>query len=309
MEFTLDVPRYALADGGGLRFTPFGDAAGYAEYAALSSRRHDLVSGEPAVTRFTYRYALPKGWAPVEVPEAAAADTPHGAFEVRYRREAEALVAEGHVTFKTARVAAADYPAFRELAAQGSIARSRERSASLRRRRKGLSIVVRLPAAPPPRRSSPSRWAAPARAAGGPAAAPPGAPARGGARPPEQRRRRPGGRVARARAPGRGSLGAPRCGAPRAPGARRRRRGPAPRRGGRRRPTDPVALVALRRLSELAEESADRAAEIDAGLAPLVDGGRLAGLAAYRARIARVTAAEVRGDHAAPPRSAARTAP
>ncbi len=119
MEFTLDVPRYALADGSGLRFTPFGDVAGYAEsYAALSSRRHDLVLGDPAVTRFTYRYVLPKGWAPVEVPEAAAADTPHGAFEVRYRREADALVAEGYVTFKTARVAAADYPAFRDLAAR-----------------------------------------------------------------------------------------------------------------------------------------------------------------------------------------------
>ncbi|HSD22461.1 MAG TPA: hypothetical protein VLC54_20595, partial [Anaeromyxobacter sp.] len=67
-------------------------------------------------------------------------------------------------------------------------------------------------------------------------------------------------------------------------------------------PTDPVALVALRRLSELAEESPARAAEIEAGLAPLVDAGRFAGLAAYRARIARVTAAEVRGDH---PRAAA----
>jgi tetratricopeptide (TPR) repeat protein len=119
MQFTLDVPRYALADGGGLRFTPFGDAARYAEsYAALSARRHDLVLGEPAVTSFTYRYALPDGWAPVEVPEPVAADTPHGAFEVRYRREAGALVAEGHVTFKTARVAAAEYPAFRELAAR-----------------------------------------------------------------------------------------------------------------------------------------------------------------------------------------------
>jgi tetratricopeptide (TPR) repeat protein len=119
MEFTLDVPRYALADGSGLRFTPFGDAAGYSEsYAALSSRRHDLVLGEPAVTSFTYRYVLPKGWAPVEVPDPAAADTPHGAFEVRYRREADALVAEGHVTFKTARVAAAEYPAFRDLAAR-----------------------------------------------------------------------------------------------------------------------------------------------------------------------------------------------
>jgi hypothetical protein len=62
-------------------------------------------------------------------------------------------------------------------------------------------------------------------------------------------------------------------------------------------PAGPLALLALRRLSELAEESPARAADIEAGLGPLEDAGRFAGLAAYRARIARVTAAEVRGDH------------
>lgn len=63
-------------------------------------------------------------------------------------------------------------------------------------------------------------------------------------------------------------------------------------------PTDPAALVALRRLSELAEDSPARAEEVEAGLAPLLEAGRFMGLAAYRARIARVTAAEVLGDHA-----------
>jgi cellulose synthase operon protein C len=64
-------------------------------------------------------------------------------------------------------------------------------------------------------------------------------------------------------------------------------------------PEGPAALVALRRLSELAEESPERAAQVDAGLARLEEGGRLRGLAAYRARVARALSAEALGDHAA----------
>jgi hypothetical protein len=62
-------------------------------------------------------------------------------------------------------------------------------------------------------------------------------------------------------------------------------------------PGDPLALVALRRLTDLAEGAPPRAREIEAGLAPLQP--RLAGLAAYRARVARITAAEGVGDHVA----------
>ncbi|BDG03798.1 DUF3857 domain-containing protein [Anaeromyxobacter oryzae] len=63
-------------------------------------------------------------------------------------------------------------------------------------------------------------------------------------------------------------------------------------------PADPAALVALRRLAELAETAPARATEVDAAVAPLLAAGRLQGLAAYRARVARATAAEVQGDHA-----------
>ncbi|HEY6098316.1 MAG TPA: DUF3857 domain-containing protein, partial [Anaeromyxobacter sp.] len=118
MSFSLEVARYAQPDAGGLRFTPFGAGAGYLEaYASLSSRRHDLVLGEPTSSRFTYRFALPAGWKVTEMPEDAAADGPDAAFEVKNRVEGGSLVVEGHVTFKTGRVAAARYPAFRELAA------------------------------------------------------------------------------------------------------------------------------------------------------------------------------------------------
>jgi cellulose synthase operon protein C len=63
-------------------------------------------------------------------------------------------------------------------------------------------------------------------------------------------------------------------------------------------PEGPAALVAVRRLSELTDESPERAAQVDAGLARLEEGGGLRGLGAYRARVARALAAEALGDHA-----------
>jgi cellulose synthase operon protein C len=64
-------------------------------------------------------------------------------------------------------------------------------------------------------------------------------------------------------------------------------------------PGDPLAIVALRRLGELAETAPARAADVDLAVSKLLEQGRLAGAAAYRARIVRATAAEVQGDHAA----------
>jgi tetratricopeptide (TPR) repeat protein/transglutaminase-like putative cysteine protease len=115
MRFTLDVARYAQKDGDGLRFPAFGNPRGFGEtYAPLSSRRYDLVLGDPWQSRFTYRYVLPSGWSATELPQAASDEASFGAFEVRYRAEASAIVAEGRVSFKLGRIAAADYPAFRE---------------------------------------------------------------------------------------------------------------------------------------------------------------------------------------------------
>jgi tetratricopeptide (TPR) repeat protein/transglutaminase-like putative cysteine protease len=119
LRFTLSAPRAAQADGPGLRFTPFGSSNGYAEsYAPLSTRKHDLETSGPRDTRFRYRYALPPGWRVVELPEAAKVDGPLGGFEVRYREEAGAVVAEGRVVVASRRVTAKDYPAFRDLMVQ-----------------------------------------------------------------------------------------------------------------------------------------------------------------------------------------------
>lgn len=64
-------------------------------------------------------------------------------------------------------------------------------------------------------------------------------------------------------------------------------------------PDQAVALVALERLAELARLGAEVDRAIEAGLAPLAAGGRLRGIAAFRARVARIAAAESSGDLAA----------
>ncbi len=64
-------------------------------------------------------------------------------------------------------------------------------------------------------------------------------------------------------------------------------------------PAGPLAIVAMRRLAELSEESPARAAQVDAGVARLLASGRLSGVAAYRARVARALVAEALGDPAA----------
>jgi len=119
VRFQLEQPRFAERDGDRLAFLPFGSAQGYAEaYAASSTRRHDLVIGDPSVNRFRYRVALPDGYAVAELPPPARGETPAAAFQLESRVEGGALVAEGHVTFKQARVAVGEYPALRELVLQ-----------------------------------------------------------------------------------------------------------------------------------------------------------------------------------------------
>jgi tetratricopeptide (TPR) repeat protein len=115
MRFSADLPRLAERDGAGLRLTPFGGNHGYAEaLAPLSTRRYELVLGEPWETRVTFRYTLPPGLAASELPAPVRLDLPFAAFDASCRMEGAALVAEARLALRTGRVEPADYPAFRD---------------------------------------------------------------------------------------------------------------------------------------------------------------------------------------------------
>ena len=119
MRFSLSLPRLADRDGDGLRFLPFGGGHRYAEsLAPLSSRRFDLVVGEPWEVRLAYRYALPEGFAAVELPAPVRVETSLATLEAACREEAGALRAEARIAVKRGLVTAAEYPAFREFLSQ-----------------------------------------------------------------------------------------------------------------------------------------------------------------------------------------------
>ncbi|HEX8908985.1 MAG TPA: DUF3857 domain-containing protein, partial [Anaeromyxobacteraceae bacterium] len=136
LRFTLALPRLAERQGDGLRLPPFGPGQRFTEsLAPLSARRLDLVLGAPWESRLAYRYALPAGWRAAELPPPARLDGPFAAFEVSYREEGGALLAETRVRVKASRVPAGDYPAFRDFLSQVD---------------RALARPVRLAPAPPP---------------------------------------------------------------------------------------------------------------------------------------------------------------
>ncbi|MGC4000043.1 MAG: DUF3857 domain-containing protein [Anaeromyxobacter sp.] len=116
IDFQVRVPRFAAREGEGLRFAPLATARGYAETLAnLSARRYPLDLGGPRDDRLASRVALPAGWAVVELPPPASASGPLGEYQVTWRQEPGAVVAEAHVVLPRSRIAPADYPSFREL--------------------------------------------------------------------------------------------------------------------------------------------------------------------------------------------------
>jgi hypothetical protein len=118
VRFQVSVPRLARPDNGGLVLAPFGQGQSWMEnYAPLSARRYDLVLPTPFETTFAVRYALPAGLAAVGLPAPERREGPFGSWSVSVREEGGALVAEGSLRVKTRRIAAADYPAFREFLA------------------------------------------------------------------------------------------------------------------------------------------------------------------------------------------------
>ena len=174
VDFTLQVPRLARPENGGLALQPFGQASTWMEtFAPLSRRAHDLLPGQPFESRFTLRHTLPPGLAAAALPPPERLETPFGAYEVSLRAEGGDLVAEGLVRLSASRIRAADYPAFRDMLSR--VDRALSRLVRLEPAGGSASPAVAPPAVAPPGGASP-----PAPSPGG--RTPPAAPA-GGANP------------------------------------------------------------------------------------------------------------------------------
>ncbi|MFN7133350.1 MAG: DUF3857 domain-containing transglutaminase family protein, partial [Myxococcales bacterium] len=82
LSFTMDVPRLGHAEDETLLLSPFGNGRSYVEsYAALATRKQDLVLSHPWTNRFTYRYALPQGLKAGELPASVDVKSPFGALQ------------------------------------------------------------------------------------------------------------------------------------------------------------------------------------------------------------------------------------
>jgi tetratricopeptide (TPR) repeat protein/transglutaminase-like putative cysteine protease len=127
LDYQLNIPRYAEVGGDTLRFFPFGSRRGYLEtYAGLAERRGDLVLDGPSVSRFTFRYRLPKGWSVDGLPPDVSSTGQFGQLTVKYSVEPGVLVCRGELIFSRDRIPAQDYPAFRAFVAQIDQAFSRK---------------------------------------------------------------------------------------------------------------------------------------------------------------------------------------
>jgi hypothetical protein len=113
--FDLRIPRYAEVVTKGLRFSPFGSGRAYAQtFAPLAERKFDLALDGPWVSRLTYEYAVPAGYAPKDVPAEAVEESPFGRAKLSCSVPSEAkVVCTGEVAMTASRIKASDYPAYR----------------------------------------------------------------------------------------------------------------------------------------------------------------------------------------------------
>jgi hypothetical protein len=83
-------------------------------WAPLSSRRQPLALEEPSSSRASYRVLLPPGATAPALPPPTGSDGPHLAWALSWRGQPGALEVELSLTWKSATIPAADYPAFRD---------------------------------------------------------------------------------------------------------------------------------------------------------------------------------------------------
>jgi Tfp pilus assembly protein PilF/transglutaminase-like putative cysteine protease len=114
-RYLASIPRFARVEGGTLTFNPFGESPSMSNgWATLSARRHPLQLEDPTTSRAVYRVVLPPGSAGAELPSPVQSDGPHLAWALRYLAEAGLVTVEFTMTWKSASVPVADYPAFRD---------------------------------------------------------------------------------------------------------------------------------------------------------------------------------------------------
>jgi cellulose synthase operon protein C len=115
MTFKMAMPRYAEAGAGILRFFPFGASRAFTQaLAPLSERTTDVIFPGVWTNRFDFTYSLPASWTPGELPSKVFEQSQFGSLVIEATLKDGKLRVTGEMVMAKARIAATDYPAFRE---------------------------------------------------------------------------------------------------------------------------------------------------------------------------------------------------
>ncbi len=120
LDFELAIPGFAdVALDGSLSFAPTRSAGSLVEsFAALSSRRYDVVIRYPWTTEFSYDIQLPEGYVPASLPESSQLESRFGTIRLAYTAEGGRLLVEGAVALSSSRIHPGEYADFRAFLGQ-----------------------------------------------------------------------------------------------------------------------------------------------------------------------------------------------
>lgn len=121
-KLTVDTPSFVSEAPEGLVIaTPrdfFESAQSLLSFAAMETRQHDVLLGNPRRSALEVRYEFPEGFEVKTVPKAHTLDTAVGQLEIRFTLESpRVLVARREFTLTSHRVEISQYEAFRKLSA------------------------------------------------------------------------------------------------------------------------------------------------------------------------------------------------
>ena len=114
VSFEAEVPQLAHRVGGTLQVGRPAGGDGQAErLAGAATRRQPLVLGAPSHTDVTFRYELPRAWAPRALPPDAEGSSRFGRWSVRWTKEVAAAQVRTSLELATDEIDPVDYPEFR----------------------------------------------------------------------------------------------------------------------------------------------------------------------------------------------------